>query len=666
MSDIISTDNTKNVNLSMSGIETIDTAFLEYVESLNTHCNTNIGWTKIPVIWSSAERSFQIKNNKEIRDKNGSLIAPIISIERTGTSKDPNRKGSFQANLSPKQDRYVVTKLLNQDKTSNFANADSLKKTGQINFKTSKQNKKQVYQSISIPIPVYITVEYKINIFTNYQSQMNEAIQPFMAKTAQNYFIIEKDNHRYECFMNPDFAQDNISNLGEEERKYKSVITVKVLGYLIGEGENQEKPEKIIEENAVEVKIPKEKIIFDSPTKITKKALESAKSNLSADAEIKKKEIKRNSLAEADVKQRTSGGSAPETEKTKNIALAASNIETIDGAFLEYVENLKLFCNTNLGWTKVPVIWSSAERSFQIKNNKEIRDKNGSLIAPMVSLERERITKDPNKKGSFQANLSPKQDRYTITKVLNQDKTSNFANADSLKRSGQINFVTSKKNKKIVYQHFSVRIPVYVTVEYKIHVLTNYQMQMNEILQPFVSRVSQNYFIIEKDGHRYESFMDQDFVQEAISNLGEEERKYKTTISIKVLGYLIGEGENREDRNINIDENAVEIKFPKEKIIIDGPKKKKKKEIGDSYGDETPATTTTGTIKKTFVIGNGSDSVYSIVHGLNTRDAYVSVRENFGNFYQVIAHVEFPTLNSIEVDVGDIIDENSHVVTIIG
>jgi len=245
----------------MSNIETIDTAFLEYVEKLNTHCNTNLGWTKIPVIWSSAERSFQIKNNKEVRDKNGSLIAPIISIERTATSKDPNRKGTFQANLSPKQDRYVVTKLLNQDKTSNFANADSLKKSGQINFKTSKQNKKQIYQSISIPIPIYITVEYKINIFTNYQAQMNEAIQPFMAKTAQNYFIIEKDGHSYECFMNPDFSQESISNLGEDERKYKSVITVKVLGHLIGEGENQEKPEKIIEENAVEVKIPKEKII---------------------------------------------------------------------------------------------------------------------------------------------------------------------------------------------------------------------------------------------------------------------------------------------------------------------------------------------------------------------------------------------------------------------
>ena len=69
-----------------------------------------------------------------------------------------------------------------------------------------------------------------------------------------------------------------------------------------------------------------------------------------------------------------------ETEKTRNIALAPSTIETVDAAFYEYVENINLFCNTISGWTKIPVIWSSAERSYQIKNNKEIRDKNGSLI----------------------------------------------------------------------------------------------------------------------------------------------------------------------------------------------------------------------------------------------------------------------------------------------
>jgi hypothetical protein len=261
MSILKESEKTKNIILAPSTIETIDAAFYEYVENLNLFCNTISGWTKIPVIWSSAERSYQIKNSKELRDKQGSLIPPIISVERTSVTKDPNKKGNFQANLSPKHDKYVTTKILNQEKTSYFANADTKKTTGQINFKTSKNNKKIVYQSISTPIPVYITVEYKINILTNYHSQMNEAVQPFMSRNSQNYFIIIKDDHRYECFMNPDFSQESIANLAEEERKYKSVVTVKVLGYLIGEGENQEKPQIEVKENAVEVRIPRERIL---------------------------------------------------------------------------------------------------------------------------------------------------------------------------------------------------------------------------------------------------------------------------------------------------------------------------------------------------------------------------------------------------------------------
>jgi hypothetical protein len=670
MSDIIQTDATKKINLANSGIETIDTAFFNYIDTLNIFCNTNDGWNKIPIIWSSAERSFQIKNNKKLRDKNGSLIPPIISIERSSITKDPTKKTAFQANLSPQQDYYYITKLLNQDKTSNFANADAKKQSGQVNFVTSKKNRKQVYQHIAVRIPVYVVVEYKINILTNYQTQMNEAIQPFMARTAQNYFIIKGDDYRFECMMDPSFAQENNSSLDESERTFKTTITVKVIGYLVGEGENEQREKTKITENAVEVKIQRESILSeDASIAKRKKAIERLSAERAEKTKNENKESVKKNSGGVDINKKSSGGSVKDdSEKTKKLNFSASNIETIDGALYDYLEQLNIFCNTNNGWNKVPVIWSSAERSFQIKNNKELRDKNGSLIAPIISIERDKVTKDPNKKGSYQSNVSPKQDRVYITKLLNQDKTSNFANADALRKSGQLNFITSKRNEKIVYQHYAMRIPIYINIEYKINILTNYQLQMNEILQPFMAHTAQSYFTISKDGHTYEGFYSPEFNQELISDLGEEERKYKTTISVRVLGYLLSEGDNREDRNINISENAVEIKLPKEKIIIDGPepKKKKQKEIAGGYGTETTAATTSGTIKKTFIIGNGIDTIYTINHGMNTRDAYVSVRENTAPFYQVIAHVEFPSLNTIEVDVGDIIDENSHVVTIIG
>ncbi len=351
-------------------------------------------------------------------------------------------------------------------------------------------------------------------------------------------------------------------------------------------------------------------------------------------------------------------------EKALNIA--PSNIETIDGAFLNYVEGLNIHCNTINGWEKIPVIWSSAERAYQIKNNREIRDKNGSLIPPIISLERTSTTKSTAEKGSFWANVSPKDDRRVITKILNQDKTANFANNDSLKKTGQVNFITSKKNNKQVYQTISIPVPVYISVEYKINILTNYQTQMNEVVQPFMARTGQNYFVISNDTHRYECFMDQGFQQESITSLGEEERKYKTVVTVKVLGYLIGEGENQEKEQQSIEENAVEIKLPRENVTFLQEEDKKKIQPPPQNGG-VPLTSTVA-IKRTFTIGNGIDSVYVVNHALNSRDLYVSVRENFGPDYsQIQVSVTFIDLNNISIDMAEeIIPNDSYVVTVIG
>ena len=42
---------------------------------------TNKGFVKVPVIWVGAERSYQIKNDGDIRDGVGRLKLPIITLE---------------------------------------------------------------------------------------------------------------------------------------------------------------------------------------------------------------------------------------------------------------------------------------------------------------------------------------------------------------------------------------------------------------------------------------------------------------------------------------------------------------------------------------------------------------------------------------------------------
>ena len=57
-------------------------------------------------------------------------------------------------------------------------------------------------------------------------------------------------------------SENNITELGDETRIYQTKFTLNVLGYLVGADKNQEQPNIVLRENAVEVKIPRERVIF--------------------------------------------------------------------------------------------------------------------------------------------------------------------------------------------------------------------------------------------------------------------------------------------------------------------------------------------------------------------------------------------------------------------
>ena len=266
----------------------------------------------------------------------------------------------------------------------------------------------------------------------------------------------------------------------------------------------------------------------------------------------------------------------------KEIGMLESTIEDIDYAITSLLKkDLNLFATTNEGRKKVEVLWQVPERAFQVKNNKELRDKTGALKLPLVSIQRAGITKDPNRKGSYQAHIySDKKNgragRLTLAKRIVQDKTRNFAVASGTRTNTgaarQQNF--PRINKKIVIQTLSIPIPVYVDVEYKITIKSEYQQQMNELLVPFITRTGQiNSFVMKRNGHTYEAFIDQSFsAGDNVATLDEQIRMFESSINIRVLGYLIGEGANDDRRIVRIDENVVEVTFPRETVPLPGEK----------------------------------------------------------------------------------------------
>jgi hypothetical protein len=268
----------KVIELQPSTIETIDTGIYKYVdEKLALHTTTNEGLKKVPVLWLGSERAHQIKNNKDIRDSVGKLKLPLISINRESIAKDPSFKGSFQAHLFEEGDYKggAITRVrrIQQEKTRNFANADFARGVENAQDTGKSDNKKIVYEYLTSPIPTYITVMYNVTLRTEYQQQMNDLMTPFITRTGQlNSFLFSEGGHRYEAFIEQNFSESkNTTNLNEDERMFEAKISIKVLGYLIGDGLNREKPQITIRENAVEVKISRERVITGDKTPWKKK-----------------------------------------------------------------------------------------------------------------------------------------------------------------------------------------------------------------------------------------------------------------------------------------------------------------------------------------------------------------------------------------------------------
>ena len=274
-----------------STLETVDYAIYNWLnDEVDLHTTTQDGLEKVPVIWASAERAYQVKRDNKLRDQDGTLILPLITIERTNVVKDPAKKGTAWANIPPVKDEkggsITIARRIKQNKTANFANADAWRKPlnagpNQQSFPPRRdsmgrriENKKVVYETITIPMPVYLDITYSIVVRTEYQEQMNDLTTPFMTRTGGiNYFLAEHDGHRFESFIQSDFTQDNnVSSMEADYRKYETKIDIKTLGYIIGEGKNQEQPKIVVRENAVEVKFPRERVIVgDIPEHIGKK-----------------------------------------------------------------------------------------------------------------------------------------------------------------------------------------------------------------------------------------------------------------------------------------------------------------------------------------------------------------------------------------------------------
>ena len=269
--------------------------------------------------------------------------------------------------------------------------------------------------------------------------------------------------------------------------------------------------------------------------------------------------------------------SISEELNARDVPRYSSTLEDIDYAVYNFFNDyLDLKTSTNKGFRKTPVVWSGAERAHNIKDDDINRDLVGQVALPIISIERASMKKTDKSRVIPYAVVDPVGDIkggfLTVNRVIKQDKTSNFANADAFRRKKQLNYplYRNKDNGKIVFETIKIPIPIYVEVGYKIAIRTDYQQQMNDLITPIIRTPNAQRMVkLTYGGNVYEAVVQEDYTTEnVIVNYETNERKYETTVSIDVYGYLIGDGDNQTQPRTSRRENPVQIRFARERLIV--------------------------------------------------------------------------------------------------
>ena len=224
-------DDVKNFSV---GLMDMDSAIMYYFnEVIKPEVEVNKEKVKVPCIYASPERWFQIQRQGYLRDKKKQVIVPLIAYKRTGIAKNtdipidkldankPTQFYSFEKKFSH-TNRYDKFSVL-QDLTPN----------------------KEFY---NVTMPDYITLTYEFTIWTSYIEQMNTIVEK--VNYSDGAYWGEPGKMRFRSSIESFSDATEI----EGEKLIKTTFTVTMYGYIL--------PEQFDNQNTTQKYLTPKKIIM--------------------------------------------------------------------------------------------------------------------------------------------------------------------------------------------------------------------------------------------------------------------------------------------------------------------------------------------------------------------------------------------------------------------
>jgi len=224
---------------------------------------TIIKGRKVPVLFGGWERFAQMQGNKEdetlnnLRDHNGMLKLPIISIRRGDIEPNNNRFRKLTVDGEPS---ITISKKIAPSK---FEKGRRIPFHQLENNGLKATNEEPSYEVHRVPFPDFVNVPYTITFWSSYVKDSNY----FSDKIWSEYFLddMEYKGYFFYAYFNTSTNDSNTQDFSGEERIIRTTYELQLEAYLISKSEIKvdRTPSKIVMEENI---IDSDEVEFDGKT----------------------------------------------------------------------------------------------------------------------------------------------------------------------------------------------------------------------------------------------------------------------------------------------------------------------------------------------------------------------------------------------------------------
>ena len=174
---------------------------------------------KVPVMYGNEERWKSIRNRGVLRDKNNTIILPVIVIKRTGVAMNDQMPLSF--------DNDVKGKFISVVRSSN-----GWSKNNRYDRFSVLTGQKPVEEFIKTGMPDFVVCTYNIVMMTAFMEQMND-LNTIMVEHLETYWG-DSTSYRFLSAMEGDISNE-VQMESQGERLIRNELTITIKGYMIPE-----------------------------------------------------------------------------------------------------------------------------------------------------------------------------------------------------------------------------------------------------------------------------------------------------------------------------------------------------------------------------------------------------------------------------------------------